>query len=64
MREAAPAASVRQLAQPSLKKSPLRLLLRETERPFVGGSGFRCSAQPPAEICPPCARKDIPPGCL
>jgi hypothetical protein len=35
MCQAAPTASVQQLAQPSLKKSPLRLLLRETQSPFV-----------------------------
>jgi hypothetical protein len=57
------AISPRQLAQPSLEKPPLRFLLGETEGPFIGGSGFGCSVQSPAEIRPPRARKDIPPGC-
>jgi len=57
------AVSPRQLAQPSLEKPPLRFLLGETEGPFIGGSGFGCSVQSPAEIRPPRARKDIPPGC-
>jgi len=50
--EAALAVSVRQFGQPSLEESPFRFLLRETEGSFVGVSGFRCSSQSPAEICP------------
>ena len=44
------AASVRQLAQPSLEEPPLQLLLGETEGQLVGVSGFRCSPKSPAEI--------------
>ena len=36
------AVSVQQLAQPSLEKSPLRLLSREAQGSFLGGAGFRC----------------------
>ena len=46
------AASVLQLAQPSLEKPPFRFLLREAEGPFVGSAGFRCLPQSAAEICP------------
>ena len=52
MCEAALAVSVRQFGQPSLEESPFRFLLRETEGPFVGVSGFRRSPQSPAEIRP------------
>ena len=45
-------ASVRKFAQPSLKKSPLRFLLREAQGSFVGGAGFRRLPEPTAEICP------------
>ncbi len=43
---------VQQFAQPSLEKSPLGLLLGETEGALVGGSGFRRSPQSSAEISP------------
>ena len=52
MCEVLSAASVRQLAQPSLEKPPLRFLLGETEGPFLGGAGFCCLPQSTAEIRP------------
>ena len=36
--------------QPPLEKAPLRFLLRQFQRPFVGGSGFSRAAEPPTEI--------------
>ena len=42
----------RQLAHPSFEKAPLRLLLSETEGPFVRGSRLRCSPGSAAEIGP------------
>src|SRR3989442_16001417 len=51
----------RQLGQPSLEKSPLRLLLSETQGLFVGGSGLRCAPESPAEIRPCRVRQVIVP---
>ena len=59
MREAAPAASVRQFAQPPFEKTLFRFLLREAQGAFVGCSGFRCLTQSPAEIRPCCVRKMV-----
>ena len=56
MREAAPAASVRQFAQPPFEKTLFRFLLREAQGSFVGCSGFCCLPQSPAEIRPCCVR--------
>ncbi len=39
-----------QLAQSSSQKSSFWLLLREVQRPFIGGASFRCSSQSAAEI--------------
>lgn len=36
--------------QPPLEKAPLRLLLRQFQRAFVGSSGFSRAAQSPTEI--------------
>src|SRR2546426_11873082 len=46
------ASSVRQLAQSSLEKPPLRLLLCEAEGPLVGRPGLGRSPQAPAQIRP------------
>src|SRR5438874_9414911 len=50
------AVSVRQLAQPSLEKSPFWFLLREAQGSFIGGTGFRYSPEPTAEVRPCCMR--------
>src|SRR3954453_6951710 len=51
----------RQLGQPSLEESPLRLLLGEAQGLFVGGSGFRRAPESPAEIRPCRVRQMIVP---
>jgi len=53
------AVSVRQLAHPSFEKAPLRLLLSETEGPFVRGSRLCCSPGSAAEIGPRGVREMI-----
>src|SRR5262249_56051575 len=48
--ESTPLFHLTQCSQPPLQKTPLRLLLRKTQSPFVGGSGFGHSSKPPAKI--------------
>src|SRR5262245_57231057 len=48
--ESTPLFHLTQCSQPPLQKTPLRLLLRKTQSPFVGDSGFDHSSKPPAKI--------------